>query len=234
MVSHCHCHIFMLAYSHSFLSTMKEKWMSLALREILTERCFYEREVNMGQTLNTKCRRTCPLEGLLWRVATRFWLEWWEFVSISWIRTLRTNGGQIRWFWWVLESVTKCQACFLAQWGWQCLFISDVHNRGIRKYLSYFIRSPKMCFSTPGSGLSLVSSLICNYKNPHHVHCHLSWRAPCQKQGDFLLTQPLIRVCPEAWVLITLNLVCITSNSPNGHTIIWSDLICNQGSRGLS
>lgn len=149
------------------------------------------------------------------------------------MQTLRTNGGQICWFWWMLESVTKCQGYFLAQWGCQCLFISNVHNWGIRKYTSDFIRIPKMCFSTSGSGLSLVSSLICNCKNPHRGHCHLSWRTLCQKKGDFLLTHPMIRVCPEAWVLITLNLVCITSNSPNGHTIIWSDLICNQGSWGV-
>lgn len=42
----------------------------------------------------------------------------------------------------------------------------------------------------------------------------------CQKRGKFFLTLPMIRLCPEARVLITLNLVCITSNGPNGHKII--------------
>lgn len=35
---------------------------------------------------------------------------------------------------------------------------------------------------------------------------------------------------PEAWVLITFNLVCITPKDPNGHKIIWFSLKRNRSS----
>lgn len=131
-------------------------------------------------------------------------------------------------FWLVLESEIKCQTYFTAQLGWQCLILNVCHWE-IRKYTSDYIRNPKICSSSSASGLSLISYMICTCKNTYNDQCHLSWRAKCQKRGEFLLTLPMIRVCPEAWVLITYNSVRVTSNGPNGHTIIWS-LICNQDS----
>lgn len=84
-----------------------------------------------------------------------------------------TKGGQIS-CWLVLGLVIKCPNYFTAQLGWQCFLISNVCNREIRKYTSDYIRNPKIFCSSSGFGLSPVSYLIYNYKNPHMAQGHSS------------------------------------------------------------
>lgn len=85
-----------------------------------------------------------------------------------------TKGGQISCCWLVLGLVIKCPNYFTAQLGWQCFLISNVCNWEIRKYTSDYIRNPKIFCSSSDFGLSPVSYLIYNQKNPHMAQGHSS------------------------------------------------------------
>lgn len=92
----------------------------------------------------------------------------------------------------------------------------------IRRYTFNYFRNSEISCSGSGSRLTPASYPICNCKKKPLIMTSVARpeEQRCQLRGKFFLILPMIRLFPEARVLITLNLVCITSNGPNGNKII--------------
>lgn len=123
-------------------------------------------------------------------------------------------------------AITCClSVCVLvADWNWEWSWYS---NPGLPVWHEDTLRSTLLTLpkSTPVHNYNFMVPLSDQSTCPSNM---------ASEEGWILLTQPVIRLCPEAWVWIVLNLVCITWNCPNGHVIIWSSFVCNQCSWSCS